>query len=157
MPDGYGAHLLLDWSAYTRVLLAQRRPATGRRLAAEALRRFEAAVLADELYVCSPFRLEARCSARSAAEFTEISAELEGFRQAPANAETWRLAEGAQQQLAAAAGVSHRVKLPDLLIAALADQQALGVLHFDADYDVLARHTALAFRSEWIAEPGSID
>ena len=49
------------------------------------------------------------------------------------------------------------MKLPDLLVAALADQHGLGVLHYDADFDTLAGHTTLTFRSRWIAERGSVD
>ena len=49
------------------------------------------------------------------------------------------------------------MKLPDLLVAALADQHGLGVLHYDTDFDTLAGHTTLTFRSRWIAERGSVD
>src|SRR6266536_858069 len=45
------------------------------------------------------------------------------------------------------------VKLPDLLIAAAAADVAIGVLHYDQDYDTLA--TVLNFESRWIAPRGS--
>jgi hypothetical protein len=32
----------------------------------------------------------------------------------------------------------------------------MGVLHYDADYDLLVRHTNLDFPSEWLAEPGML-
>jgi predicted nucleic acid-binding protein len=156
LASSYGQPLLLDWSAYARVLLAHRRGGSGR-LTADQLDTFAAALLADELHVCSPFRLEARYSARSPNDFGAISAQLDGFRQARADDETWRLAEHAQARLADAPGVSHRVKLADLLVAAIAHQHGLGILHYDADYDTIAAHGSLSFDSRWIAPRGSID
>jgi predicted nucleic acid-binding protein len=138
-------------------LLARSMGAGSGRLSADKLGTFEAAVLADELYVCTPFRLEARYSARSSSDFQAISAELDGFRQAPADRDTWRLAEQMQQRLADAPNVSHRVKLADLLVAAIAHQRALGVLHYDADYDAIAAHGPLTFDSRWIVRRGTID
>jgi predicted nucleic acid-binding protein len=151
------AAALLDWSAYTRVLLATSRPDEGRRLNSEQLEAFEEAVRADRLHVCTPFRLEARYSAQTAEDFAELSEELDGFRQTDADADTWLLAERAQRELAADPTVSHRVKLADLLVAAVASQHRLGVLHYDADYDLISRHTTLDFESVWIAPAGSID
>jgi hypothetical protein len=148
---------LLDWSAYTRVLLATSHPEGGRRLSPDQLEAFEEAVLADHLHVCTPFRLEARYSARTAKDFLAFSEDLDGFRQAAADAETWLLAERAQRDLAEDSAVSHRVKLADLLVAAVAAQHRIGVLHYDADYDLIAHHTKLDFESVWIAPAGSID
>jgi predicted nucleic acid-binding protein len=154
---GYGQSLLLDWSAYTRVLLARTRATTGRRLSVEQLERFEAAVRADELHVCSPFRLEARYSARSAEELIRLTDELGGFRSVGADGETWSLAERSQEALASSSQVSHRVKLADLLVAAIAHQHGLGVLHYDDDYAAIADHGGLRLENRWIAPPGAVD
>ena len=62
----------------------------------------------------------------------------------------------AQAALAAASGISHRVKPVDLLIASVAAAAGVGVLHYDRDYDTIAEHTSLAFTSEWVARRGSI-
>jgi len=148
---------LLDWSAYTRVLLATSHPEGGRRLGAAQLDAFEEAVSADRLRVCTPFRLEARYSARTTEDFLTLSEDLDGFRQAVADAETWLLAERAQHDLAEDSAVSHRVKLADLLVATIASRHDLGVLHYDADYDLISRHTMLDFESVWIAPAGSVD
>lgn len=48
----------------------------------------------------------------------------------------------------------HRIPLPDLLIAAVAELNNLAVLHYDADYDRIASVTQQP--SEWIAPRGSI-
>jgi predicted nucleic acid-binding protein len=148
---------LLDWSAYTRVLLATSRLEGGKRLNPSQMKAFEKAVLADRLHVCTPFRLEARFSARTAKDFAVLSEDLDGFRQAPADADTWLFAERAQRDLAEDPAVNHRVKLADLLVAAIASQHRLGVLHYDADYDLISRHSELDFESVWIAPRGSVD
>lgn len=146
---GYGGGVLLDNSAWARVGLGRLGPAD--------LRRFEHAVRADDVYVCDPFALEALYSARDAAAYEALHGELRGFRAAPGDGRTWQLAAQAQRALAADRAVSHRVKPIDLLIAAVADQHALGVLHYDRDYDVIRERSPLAFRSVWVAERGSID
>jgi predicted nucleic acid-binding protein len=152
---GYGWPLVLDWSAYARVLLAA--SSSGRRLSRAAVQLFEEGVLADELYVCPPFRLEARYSATSAENFAAIDHELDGFRQILAGDAVWELADRAQATLARTPGVSHRVKLPDLLVAACAAHAGAGVLHYDKDYDTLAKHAELEFESVWIAPGGTVD
>jgi predicted nucleic acid-binding protein len=63
----------------------------------------------------------------------------------------------AQEELAVAPRVSHRIKPVDLLIAAVAASEGLGVLHYDGDYDTISEHTSLRFASVWVAPRGSID
>jgi predicted nucleic acid-binding protein len=89
-----------------------------------------------ELCLCAVTRLELVCSARSAEDFTRIEAELEAFRELRMDAETFAAAAGAQRELAASG--RHRVALPDLLVAACAQQHAADVLHVDRHFDVLA-------------------
>ncbi len=148
MADGYRGPVLLDNSAWARVGLA--------RLSDVDLARWEAAVRNDEIVVSPPFALEAMYSARDARDFQQLADELGGFRQLAANERIWRLAADAQAALAADPAVSHRVKPIDLLLAAVADQHAVGVLHYDHDYDTIHNHTPLNYRSMWIAERGSI-
>jgi predicted nucleic acid-binding protein len=147
--SSWGDRVLLDNSAWARVGLGK--------LPALTVARWEAAVRRDEIVVCPPFALEALYSATSAAHYAQLQAELGGFRQAPADEETWRLAAMTQQRLAENPAVSHRVKPIDLLIAAVAEQQALAVLHYDKDFDLIRRHTPFGFRSIWIAPRGSVD
>jgi predicted nucleic acid-binding protein len=147
-PD-YGGPVLLDNSAWARVGLG--------RLRGTDRDRFERAVRADELVVCPPFALEALYSARSSEDYLQLAAELGGFRRVPANERTWQIASDAQSALAADPAVSHRVKPIDLLVAAVADQHALGILHYDHDYDTIRDHTPLTFRSVWIAPRGSLE
>jgi predicted nucleic acid-binding protein len=47
------------------------------------------------------------------------------------------------------------VSIPDLLIAATAERYALTVLHYDGDYERIAKLTGQA--AEWIVPPGTGD
>ena len=40
--------------------------------------------------------------------------------------------------------------------AAIAERHALGVLHYDADYDLIASQTDLRFDGVWLAARGSL-
>jgi predicted nucleic acid-binding protein len=48
------------------------------------------------------------------------------------------------------------VKPIDLLVAAVAEHHGSAVLHYDADYQLLAERTDLAFDSVWAGTRGSI-
>lgn len=145
---GFGGPLLLDMSAWARVLLG--------RLEDSDRARFEAAVRADEILACEPFLLEALYSARDGTDCADLGERLDALPSAPSGPTTLRLALGAQAELAQAPGVSHRVKPVDLLVAAIAHEQAAGILHYDHDYDVIAEHSGLRVRSVWIAAAGSV-
>ncbi|MBI2219151.1 MAG: PIN domain-containing protein [Candidatus Rokubacteria bacterium] len=58
------------------------------------------------------------------------------------------------QRLLAARGLRGR-KVPDLLVAAAAEANGLAVLHYDADFDLIARVTGQP--CAWIVPAGSID
>jgi predicted nucleic acid-binding protein len=145
----YGQALLIDHSVWAR--------ATDGRLRGEARERFEAALAAGELWTCPPALLEMRYSARDGEQFEAIATELDALEHAPLTAQAARSAVTAQAELAAAKGISHRVKPVDLLIAAAADAASIGVLHYDHDYDTIAAHTSLSFDSVWVAPRGSMD
>ncbi|MGH9918151.1 MAG: PIN domain nuclease, partial [Nitrososphaerales archaeon] len=46
-------------------------------------------------------------------------------------------------------------KVPDLLVAAAAEDRGLTVLHYDADFDLIAQVTGQP--TEWVAGSGTID
>jgi predicted nucleic acid-binding protein len=94
-----------------------------------------------ELCLCAITRLELLYSARSPSDYADLEADLEAFRELRIDAETLATAMGAQRELAARS--QHRVAIPDLLVAACAQQHSADVLHRDRHYDVLA--SALAF------------
>jgi predicted nucleic acid-binding protein len=96
----------------------------------------------DELCLCAVTRLELLYSARSQDDYLRLERDLAEFRDLRMNAETFGVALGAQRALAALG--QHRVAIPDLLIAACAQQHGAGVLHVDRHFDVLARVLSFA-------------
>jgi predicted nucleic acid-binding protein len=133
---------LLDHSAWSR-----RRQSLARERIAEGLE-------ARDLGVCLPFLLEAGYSAISARELDGLVAdlaELPCVEITPA-VEQWTLQ--AQRELAAVG--HHRLPPADIIIAACAHEAGVGVLHYDRDYDLIAKHTSLEFESEWVAPAGTL-
>lgn len=145
---GYGRRMVLDNSAWSRILLG--------RLSEDDHARWEAAVRADEILICEPFRLEALYSAQTASDYDEIAAELDAFEQVSSDGLLARVLR-AQAALAANRAVSHRVKIVDLIVAAAAEVAGAGVLHYDKDFDLIAEHGGVHFTSAWIAPRGSAE
>lgn len=87
--------------------------------------------------LCVITRLEVLYSARSARDYERLEAELDAFHELRVDAETLATARTAQRELAATG--QHRIPIPDLLIAACAQQHQAAVLHVDRHYDSLAR------------------
>jgi predicted nucleic acid-binding protein len=90
----------------------------------------------DELCLCAVTRLEVLYSARSKRDFRRLEGDLAEFRDLRMDAETCAIAVGAQRELASKG--RHRVPIPDLLIAACAQQHGADVVHVDRHYDTLA-------------------
>lgn len=97
--------------------------------------------------------LEVGFSARNGDEWDRLMAALETFE--PLDIEPRHFARARQvQRLLAARGLKGR-KVPDLLIAAVAEAAARTVLHYDGDFHHIASVTGQA--TEWIVPQGSID
>lgn len=97
--------------------------------------------------------LEVGFSARTADEFDRIAASLAVFDIVAVAERHVTRASQVQRQLAAASQRGRKV--PDLLIAAVAEDTGLTVLHYDADFELIAAMTGQ--RVEWIVPPGSVD
>jgi predicted nucleic acid-binding protein len=97
--------------------------------------------------------LEVGYSARSAEEWDQLNEALDLFTLVATTADHIRRAKQVQRLLA----VKHQRgrKIPDLLIAAAAEANALIVLHYDADFDRIAAVTDQPV--EWVVPAGSID
>lgn len=87
--------------------------------------------------LCAITRFEVLYSARSPRAFERLEEELDAFHELRTDAETIAIARLAQRELAAKS--QHRVPIPDLLVAACAQQHRAAVLHVDRHYDTLAR------------------
>lgn len=92
--------------------------------------------------LCAITRLEMLYSARSARAYEQLELELDAFHELRMDAETIAIARTAQRELATTG--HHRVPIPDLLIAACAQQHQAGILHVDRHYDTLARVLSFA-------------
>lgn len=145
----YGGAVVLDNSAWARALDG--------RVAGQSRKHFDRALAHGELWTCPPALLEMRFSSLDREGFLGTARELAALPNAPLTTAAAAAAVQAQEELALAPGVSHRVKPVDLLIAAVAASEGLGVLHYDGDYDTIAGHTSLRFASVWVAPRGTID
>jgi predicted nucleic acid-binding protein len=97
--------------------------------------------------------LEIGYSARNAAEWDELVGALDAFVLVETMAEHVQRARQVQRMLAA---ISQRGrKIPDLLVAAAAEQGGYTVLHYDADFDLIASVTGQP--CQWVVPPGSVD
>lgn len=94
-----------------------------------------------EICLCAVVRLELLYSARSPEDYAGIEERLAGFRDLRIDTETILTAVTAHRELGQRG--HHRLPIPDLLIAACAQQHQAAVLHVDRHYDVLAE--VLAF------------
>jgi predicted nucleic acid-binding protein len=93
---------------------------------------------ADRLRMCDVTALEVLVSARSASDARELERDLDAFPRARMDATTFTAARATLRELAALG--AHRLPIPDVLIAACAQQHGLGVLHLDRHFDLLSEH-----------------
>ncbi len=138
------AQYLVDTSALVRVL----RDRTIRT-------RWEQQITAGLLAVCPIVELEFLYSARSKADREDLL-ELISATFAWAGMPERVFARAGEIQVALTDRGWHRsASAIDLLVAATAELEGLTLLHYDRDYDQIARVTGQA--AFWIAESGSID
>ena len=97
--------------------------------------------------------LEIGFSAQNAQEWDTLAHSLSELELVETTAEHMRRARQTQRLLADR-GLQGR-KIPDLLIAAAAEQEQLTLLHYDSDFDHIATVTGL--RCEWVVPRGSVD
>jgi predicted nucleic acid-binding protein len=96
--------------------------------------------------------LEVGFSARSAEEWDSLQDALDSFALVETDASHVRRARQVQRMLAAQSQRGR--KIPDLLVAAAAEEGGLVVIHYDADFDRIAAITGQ--RCEWIVPAGTV-
>jgi len=108
---------------------------------------------AGELWTCRVIDLEVVYGSRA----REVAEVIEERRALPEAAITPAVMNRALQVAGAMArsGVHRGAKPIDLVIAAAAEAEGLTVLHYDDDYDRIARVTGQ--RVEWVAPAGTLD
>lgn len=103
--------------------------------------------LAGLLCVCPVGRLEQLYSARSAADYDALDAELrDAFQVVPAPPDVFDRALDLQRDLAHHHGMWHRTPIPDLLVACIALHHGLGIVHVDRDFERIAEVRPLVVR-----------
>jgi hypothetical protein len=103
--------------------------------------------VAGALFLCPVGELEQLYSARSAAHYDELKADLHGsFEVVAAPGDLLDRALRLQRDLAHHHGMWHRTSIPDLFIAETALFSNLGVVHVDGDYDRIAEVRPLVAR-----------
>lgn len=133
---------IADKSALTRI----RRP--------EVAAVLEPRILAGEVATCGVIELEILYSARSHADFVQTRAtRSQAFESIPMVQADIDRAMDVMEQLAKR-GQHRAVSLPDLLIAAVAERSRLIVIHYDADYDLVAVVTGQPM--QWVVPRGSV-
>ena len=109
-------------------------------------------ILGGQVATCAVIDLEVLYSARSLGDYEEILAERGALPTLPLTEAVASRALDVQRLLARRG--QHRVPVPDLLIAATAEVNGVAVIHYDADYDRIARVTGQP--AEWVVPRGSI-
>ena len=129
----------------TSVLARARQDVVGERLAALAQ--------AGQLWTCRLIDLEVVYASR-ARDVAEVIEERRALPEAPITAEVMQRALQTAGAMAAT-GLHRGAKPVDLVIAAAAETAGLTVLHYDDDYERIARVTRQPM--EWVARAGSLD
>ena len=108
-----------------------------------------------EVATCSIVQLEYLFSARSARDYEVTRQQFEtGYPKVGIDQKVLDRSVEVQSQLANR-GQHRGVAIPDLIIAATAEVAGLIVLHYDADFDLLAEVTGQP--TEWVVPRGTID
>lgn len=133
--------------------LADKSALTRRETRPEVREVLEPLLVAGEIATCGIVDLELLYSARDRATYRSLVEALRGMPRAPVDEDAVNRALSVQAMLAERS--QHRaVPLPDLLVAACAEAAGLTVLHYDADFDRIAKLTGQP--TQWIVERGSV-
>lgn len=128
--------------------------ASARAASVDIAERYETLLAAGQLAMCSIFELEMLYSARNGADFKRLDADMRAsYELLPTDQEDLDRAKQVMGELAKS-GRHRAVQIPDLLIAAVAERNGVTVLHYDADFDLIAEITGQ--RTEWVVPRGTV-
>ena len=127
------------------------------RIAKPALAWFQMAVVAGEVGVCDMVMMELLYSTRDRADYDSTERNLLACPFYPVEPADWAEARRVWRALVRTGpGPHHRqVGHQGLLIAAVAARNGLTVVHYDSDYEIIARITSQPVR--WAAPRGTAD
>lgn len=128
--------------------------ASARASSPEVAERYETLLAAGQLAMCSIFELEMLYSARNGADFERLHADMRAsYELLTTDQEDFDRAIQVQGELAKT-GRHRAVQMPDLLIAAVAERNGVTVLHYDADFELIAEITGQ--QTEWVVPRGTL-
>lgn len=110
-------------------------------------------IVAGDVATCGVIELEVLFSAKNLADFTATRSELAGLPRLPIHEADFVRAADVLEHLCRA-GHHRAASIPDLIIAAVAERARVSVLHYDKDFDLIARETGQ--RAEWVVAPGAV-
>lgn len=133
--------------------LADKSALTRRDTRPEVRETLEPLLVSGEIATCGIVDLELLYSASSRANYRALSEALRGMPRVATDEASVSRALAVQAMLAERS--QHRaVPLPDLLVAACAERAGLVVLHYDADFDRIAKLTGQP--AQWVVPRGSV-
>ena len=116
---------------------------------------FASAVEDGRIAICDQVAMELLWSARDLADFQATETSLLACPWFPVEPADWDEARRVFRELAGRGPLHHRqVKIPDLLIAAVAARNGITVVHYDDDYEIIATVTGQTVR--WAAPRGTL-
>jgi predicted nucleic acid-binding protein len=116
---------------------------------------FGAAIEDGRVAMCDQIAMELLWSARDVGDFRTTEAALLACPWLETESRDWVEARRVFRELAARGPLHHRqVKIPDLLIAAVAFRHGVTIVHYDADYETIASVTGQPTR--WAAPRGRL-
>jgi predicted nucleic acid-binding protein len=109
---------------------------------------------ADAIAICDMVAVEYLMGARTGQHYDELQAALMAMRWVTIEPTDWHRVREVQRVLAHQTGGGQRaVKIPVLLIAAVAERAAMNLVHYDEDYDRIGSITGQA--TAWVTPRGS--
>ncbi len=109
---------------------------------------------ANQIACCPPVQFELQYMAPNARAIDGVRHELGGFP--TVEMRPWCFDRALEvQALAARKGFHRALSLVDLLVAAAAEMSGLTVLHYDADFDKIAKLTGQP--TEWVVKRGTAE
>lgn len=113
-----------------------------------------AALATNDVALCDQVVLEYLRGARNRREFEELEVTLDAFPMLRIQPSDWDRARTVYRELAAVTGgYQQSVPIADALIAAVAERNALTVVHYDEDFERVATVTGQAHR--WVVPRGT--
>ena len=104
--------------------------------------------------VCAPVIFELGFGARDDADYDALLSRMDAFESVPVTDGDHQRSLAIQGRLAEQ-GRHRAVSLVDTLVAAVAENRDLTVLHYDADFETIADITGQAHR--WVVQRGTVD